>query len=1095
MIMYSALLSAGIIATSLIQVFAIPDENIFIPKISSIDNFQNPTIISGELTPKSKELPETIVEKYYNENLSYTNNNKAKQLSKTETKEFKVLKKGKHSLGRTVVKTIQTYKGVPIFGTQQNFNVSDDGVIELIVGSSVENIESKIAFPISSIKISQQDVLNAIEKHLGFKPEYNLKPKFELELYPVKDKYVYCYKVNISYDKPSYGGNTYYVHTNDLSILNTFNLVADARYSTTGTGLGQLFGTETKSLPLNMVFDDQTGNYYLEDLNLNYKTVKYDTQQIYSEPDNFFNSDDGTNFQEDAVDAHYNVLNAIKFYKEILGRNGNDDCGSPYLVQLDTNDPTYNGHGGVNQMMISTGHGQRVRSAACSLDVIGHEYTHGVLLSEGLTYQNNGEDGALQEGLSDVFGTLCEYYYYDTHDISEVRPGTVFDWAHSEDTYNLGVQEPDFSSPTGNEYAQYKAQPTEAHAAREIPQIAAYLIARGGNHPNGRPIIPIAADEKTAITKLTTIFYDVVYNNLLTNMKFRQFAESAVFAASKAYGAGSSEVQTVKDAFSAIGILPDSIGPQNFIKTSCNNFNVEFTWDGTPGASYALFRKTTESTGIAERITEPTTNTTATVETLPGSYDFYVSKVDTEGNRISDFSSGITVITDYVAAPGNFVMTNHDNLDVQFSWDSTPGATYAIYRNTTGDVSHPELVGTTTDNTFTTETLPGSCDFYIARVNAEGNRLSEFSSVATVVFNYFTAPDNFLQAPSNGYNIQFSWNSKPGALYAIYRKVTGSSDLPVRITDPTTGATVTAKTLYGSCDFYVAEVDSQGRRISDFSNVIAIEKLNYISAPQNFKLTSCTGQGVSFVWDGDSTSGFMYGLYRRIPGSTDEFYKVGQTSNTYYGYYALNKEFDYCVAIVDDSGNRISEYSNVYTVPVWQAAPASDNVYQNGNAVTISWRDNSAGEPYTGYYAIYRKIAGSTDNPVKIGELTTAKTATVETLPGSYNFQIVKVDPQGIMISNFSQAITINYYAAPANFEMYKVNSNLVFYWDITGDEIYRVYRKLSGSSDAPVMVSQVNTGLSIIPTISGSYDYFVARFDSNGNRISEFSNVITVES
>ena len=40
-----------------------------------------------------------------------------------------------------------------------------------------------------------------------------------------------------------------------------------------------------------------------------------------------------------------------------------------------------------------------------------------------------------------------------------------------------------------------------------------------------------------------------------------------------------------------------------------------------------------------------TTNTTDTAETLPGSYDFYVAQVDSAGNRISDFSNLVTVIS------------------------------------------------------------------------------------------------------------------------------------------------------------------------------------------------------------------------------------------------------------------------------------------------------------------------------------------------------------------------------------------------------------------------------------------------------------------
>jgi Zn-dependent metalloprotease len=44
-----------------------------------------------------------------------------------------------------------------------------------------------------------------------------------------------------------------------------------------------------------------------------------------------------------------------------------------------------------------------------SLDVVGHELTHGVTeRSAGLIYQ--GESGALNESFSDIFGNLVEFF-------------------------------------------------------------------------------------------------------------------------------------------------------------------------------------------------------------------------------------------------------------------------------------------------------------------------------------------------------------------------------------------------------------------------------------------------------------------------------------------------------------------------------------------------------------------------------------------------------------------------------------------------------------------------------------------------------------
>jgi hypothetical protein len=61
-----------------------------------------------------------------------------------------------------------------------------------------------------------------------------------------------------------------------------------------------------------------------------------------------------------------------------------------------------------------------------SLDVIGHESTHGVIEALGnLEYQ--GESGALNESIADIFGTCLEKYY-------DIRSNTkLFDWDLGED--------------------------------------------------------------------------------------------------------------------------------------------------------------------------------------------------------------------------------------------------------------------------------------------------------------------------------------------------------------------------------------------------------------------------------------------------------------------------------------------------------------------------------------------------------------------------------------------------------------------------------------------------------------------------------------
>ena len=57
-----------------------------------------------------------------------------------------------------------------------------------------------------------------------------------------------------------------------------------------------------------------------------------------------------------------------------------------------------------------------------SLDVAGHEMTHGVTSrTANLTY--SGESGGLNEGTSDIFGTMVEFYANNTNDTPDYLIG------------------------------------------------------------------------------------------------------------------------------------------------------------------------------------------------------------------------------------------------------------------------------------------------------------------------------------------------------------------------------------------------------------------------------------------------------------------------------------------------------------------------------------------------------------------------------------------------------------------------------------------------------------------------------------------------
>jgi Zn-dependent metalloprotease len=107
-----------------------------------------------------------------------------------------------------------------------------------------------------------------------------------------------------------------------------------------------------------------------------------------------------------SVNQAYDGLGATyDFYKDVLGRNSIDDRGVGLVATVHFDERFNNAFWNGKQMVFGDGDNIIFTNFTRSLDVIGHELTHGVTeFSAGLEYHN--QPGALNESFSDVFGSL-----------------------------------------------------------------------------------------------------------------------------------------------------------------------------------------------------------------------------------------------------------------------------------------------------------------------------------------------------------------------------------------------------------------------------------------------------------------------------------------------------------------------------------------------------------------------------------------------------------------------------------------------------------------------------------------------------------------
>jgi len=111
-----------------------------------------------------------------------------------------------------------------------------------------------------------------------------------------------------------------------------------------------------------------------------------------------------------AVDEAYNYLGATyDFFWKVFNRNSIDDEGLPLNGTVHFGQDYANAFWDGQRMVFGDGDNELFNRFTVSIDVIAHELTHGVTEDETqLLYSS--QSGALNESISDVFGSLVKQY-------------------------------------------------------------------------------------------------------------------------------------------------------------------------------------------------------------------------------------------------------------------------------------------------------------------------------------------------------------------------------------------------------------------------------------------------------------------------------------------------------------------------------------------------------------------------------------------------------------------------------------------------------------------------------------------------------------
>ncbi|MET7934013.1 M4 family metallopeptidase [Streptomyces sp. NPDC005322] len=278
----------------------------------------------------------------------------------------------------------------------------------------------------------------------------------------------------------------------------------------------------------------------------------YDAKHETRLPGKKVRGEGGQAGRDASVNRAYDGLGAtFELFLKAYGRRSIDDAGLALDASVHYSREYNNAFWDGEQMVFGDGDGEIFLDFTIPVDVMAHELTHGVTqYTANLEYF--GQSGALNESMSDVFGSLVKQHVLGQSAekadwligaglLAERVTGVALRSMKAPGTaYDDDVLGKDPQPGTMDGYVHTSRDNGGVHINSGIPNHAFYLAATalGGN----------------AWERAGQIWYDVLTGGeLASDAEFTDFAELTVAAAHSRYGEGG-EHSAVLDAWAGVGI-------------------------------------------------------------------------------------------------------------------------------------------------------------------------------------------------------------------------------------------------------------------------------------------------------------------------------------------------------------------------------------------------------------------------------------------------------------------------------------------------------------------------------------------------------------
>ncbi|MFL5996134.1 MAG: M4 family metallopeptidase [Streptomyces sp.] len=558
----------------------------------------------------------------------------------------------------------------------------------------------------------------------------------------------------------------------------------------TGTGNSQYSGTVTLSTTLSgstyQLYDTSRGGHKTYSLN----NGTSGTGTLMTDADDVWGTGSGSNTQTAGVDAHYGAQETWDFYKNTFGRSGIKNDGVAAYSRVHYSSAYVNAFWDDSCFCMTYGDGTSSTHALTSLDVAGHEMSHGVTSNTaGLDY--SGESGGLNEATSDIFGTGVEFYANNSTDVGDYLIGEKID-INGDGTPLRYMDKP--SKDGGSADSWYSGVGNlDVHYSSGPANHMFYLLSEGSGSKTINGVtynsttsdgVAVAGIGRAAALQ---IWYKALTTYMTSSTNYAGARTAALNAAAALYGTSSAQYAGVGNAFAGInvgshitvpstGVTVTNPGSQSTTVGTAVSLQVSASSTNSGSLTYA-------ATGLPTGLSISSTGLISGTPTTAGSYSTTVTVTDSTG------ATGTAAFTWTVSSSGGGSCTSSQLLGNQGfeSGSTTWTASSGVITNSSSQAARTgsykawlDGYGSThTDTLSQSVTVPSACTgtkftFYLHVDTAETSTSTQYDKLTVTAGSTTLATYSNLNAAS-GY-VQKSFSLSAFAGQTVTLKFTGVED-------------------------------------------------------------------------------------------------------------------------------------------------------------------------------------------------------------------------------------------------------------------------------------------------------------------------------